>query len=212
MLRIVHNIVFARIFTTDGLRIALAVLGALPLLAEGQTTPSFDCSKPREPAVEQLICKDPELAARDRQLADAYAAAGGKATAAEKDALASAERAWINRRNDCWKAADAAACVTNAYRLRLAEVQATFRLIEPIGTGRYLCTSTPPHEVVADFFATDPATAMVSLDGVRQFMFVAPSGSGARYTGGDRQFWEHQGVARVNWGVRSYELNCPKQT
>ena len=32
-------------------------------------------------------------------------------------------------------------------------------------------------------------------------MFQAPSGSGARYTGGNRQFWEHQGVALVHWGA-----------
>jgi membrane-bound inhibitor of C-type lysozyme len=42
-------------------------------------------------------------------------------------------------------------------------------------------------------------------------MFVAPSGSGARYTGGKRQFWEHQGVAMVNWGPSTRELRCPKQ-
>ena len=50
---------------------------------------------------------------------------------------------------------------------------------------------------------------MVDFAGATQLMFAAPSGSGARYTGGNRQFWEHQGVAMIRWSAAARELNCP---
>ena len=42
-------------------------------------------------------------------------------------------------------------------------------------------------------------------------MFVAMSGSGARYTGGNRELWEHQGVAKLTWNAGIKNLDCPKQ-
>jgi membrane-bound inhibitor of C-type lysozyme len=52
---------------------------------------------------------------------------------------------------------------------------------------------------------------MVQFAGATQFMRVARSGSGARYTGGGRQFWEHQDTALINWGPGTVELQCPKR-
>jgi len=36
--------------------------------------------------------------------------------------------------------------------------------------------------------------------------FVAPSGSGARYTAQNVEFWEHQGEATIDW--YGTELRC----
>ncbi|MCC7217103.1 MAG: MliC family protein, partial [Burkholderiales bacterium] len=38
--------------------------------------------------------------------------------------------------------------------------------------------------------------------------YAAPSGSGARYQGGGRQLWEHQGVALIRW-TSAPEQSCP---
>ena len=188
-----------------------AAFAVLPGAVAAQTTPSFDCTQKLTSSVEQRICRDPQLAALDRQLADAYAAALAKATPADAQALATAQRGWIKGRNDCWKSADIPACVDTAYHDRITELQARYRLLEPVGSGRYLCPGPPPQEATADFFATDPPTAMVQFAGATQFMRVAPSGSGARYTGGGRQFWEHQDTALINWGPGTVELQCPKR-
>jgi uncharacterized protein len=193
--------------TRDGL--AAVLLVAVPALAHAQAGPSFDCSQKLTSSVEQRICKDPKLAALDRQLADAYAAAQAKTTEADKQALTASQQGWIKGRNDCWKGPDVPACVTAAYHDRISELQARYALIPAFGTGRYLCTGPPAQELTAEFFETDPPTAMIQFSGATQFMRVTGSGSGARYVGGNRQFWEHQGVATLRWNASGRELSCP---
>ena len=192
--------------TRDGLALFLV---AVPALALAQANPSFDCSQKLTSSVEQRICKEPKLAALDRQLADVYAAAQAKATEADKQALTASQRGWTKGRNDCWKNTDVPACVAVAYHDRISELQERYALIPAVGTGRYLCAGPPAQELTAEFFETDPPTAMIQFSGATQFMRVARSGSGARYAGGNRQFWEHQGVATLRWNASGKELSCP---
>jgi len=176
-----------------------------------ESGPSFDCAQKLTSSVEQRICKDEKLGALDRQMAEAYDAAWTKTTAADTQTLVTAQRAWVKARNDCWKSQEVNACIENAYRNRISELQARYRLLEPVGSARYLCPGPPPQEATADYFNTDPPTAMVSYAGATQLMRVAPSGSGARYNGGNRQLWEHQGIGLITWGAGAREMSCPKQ-
>ncbi len=192
-------------------RLSLLVAVTIAPAVIAQTAPSFECTPKLESSVEQAICADAALAALDRQLADVYAAASAKAAGADAQSLAAAQRGWIKGRNDCWKAGDLPACVGKQYRERIAGLQAQFRLVNPVGSARYLCPGVPPKEAVADYFATDPPTALVDFDGAREVMWNVGSGSGARYAGASRQLWEHQGVALIRWGGRVKELRCPKQ-
>jgi membrane-bound inhibitor of C-type lysozyme len=82
--------------------------------------------------------------------------------------------------------------------------------LPPAASARYQCPGPPPQEVVVDYLATDPPTAMVTYAGDAQFMRAAPSGSGARYRGGNRQFWEHQGVGLLVWDLRVGEVRCAR--
>lgn len=184
------------------------VLAALAHGANAQTGPSFDCAQKLASSVEQRICADAKLAALDRQMAEVYAAATAKATRADAQALAAEQRGWIKGRNDCWKQADVPACVERSYRMRIAGLQARYRLVDPVGSARYECPGTPAREASADYFATDPPTAIVEYAGATQLMYAAPSGSGARYQGGNRQLWEHQGVALIRW-TSAAEQRCP---
>jgi uncharacterized protein len=187
-----------------------ASLATLPSIAAAQAAPSFDCAQKLVSSVEQRICKDAKLAAMDRELADVYAAALAKTTAADATSLQATQRAFIKSRNDCWKTSDVQGCVEGLYRRRIAELQARYALLKAVGTGHYRCPGPPAQEVVAEFFATDPPTAIIQYGGATQLMFVAPSGSGARYAGGNRYFWEHQDVALVHWGPGAREMRCPK--
>jgi uncharacterized protein len=188
----------------------LIVLACAPM-AHAQAGPSFSCDPPPESTVEKLICKDAALAALDRRLADAYKAATAKAAGEAASTLVTLQRGWIKGRNECWKDGDVAACVARSYRQRIAELQAGFRLVEPVGSARYACPGTPPAEASADYFATDPPTAVVTYDGATHIMFAMPSGSGARYAGGNNQIWEHQGVAMIRWHAAKREVRCPKR-
>ncbi len=172
-------------------------------------TPSFACTPQLESSVVKAICADGTLAALDRQLADVYAAASAKVTDAERETLATAQRGWSKRRDDCWKSNDLPACVNKQYRDRIAGLQAQFRLVNPVGSARYVCPGgAAGREAVADYFATDPPTALVEFDGTREVMWNVGSGSGARYAGVSHQLWEHQGVALIRWGGRVKELRC----
>lgn len=199
---------------TPGTRAGLAAGAGIALLLfslgahAADAGPSFDCAQKSASSVEQRICTDPKLAALDRALAEVYAVATVKA-GDDAPALAAAQRAWIRSRNDCWKTTDVPGCVETAYKSRTAELQARYRLVAPVGAAKYDCPGPPPSEASAEFFSTDPATALVTYAGATQLMFVAPSGSGARYAGGRRQFWEHQGVAMIRWDGKGPEQNCP---
>lgn len=189
----------------------LLVVFALVPVAHAQSGPSFDCDPPPESTVEKLICKDAALAALDRKLAEAYKAATAKAEGAAASTLTATQRGWIKGRNDCWKDADVAVCAAKAYQQRIAELQAGFSLLDPVGSARYDCPGAPPAEASASFFATEPPTAAVTFQGATQVMFAMPSGSGTRYAGGNSQLWEHQGVAMIRWNAGKRELRCPKR-
>jgi uncharacterized protein len=194
------------------LRVPLALaLVAVVAAAHAQSGPSFACAPEPEARVEKLVCQDAALAALDRKLAETYAAASGKASGEAAATLAAAQAGWIRSRNDCWKDADLSACVTKSYRLRVAELQAGFALLPPVGSARYECPGPPTREASADYFATDPPSARVTFDGSTKIMFVAPSGSGARYSSGNSQLWEHQGVGLIRWNAGKREWRCPKR-
>lgn len=178
---------------------------ALPVAAAG---PSFDCGRAEAGSIETQVCASPELAALDRQLAEVYAAARAKAKNEHPPTLAAEQRGWIKGRNDCWKADDKPTCVRDAYRLRIAELQARYRLLPGRGPVFYVCDGQPANEVVATFFATDPPSAVVERGDRTSMMFLQPAASGARYAGGNGSLWEHQGQARVVWGHGAPEMTC----
>jgi TPR repeat protein/uncharacterized protein len=76
---------------------------------------SFDCSK-GSGIVEKLICRDPTLSQLDDRLSAAYSVA--QAQSGNSPLLASEQRAWMARRNQC----QTSACVSSAYTARTAEL------------------------------------------------------------------------------------------
>jgi uncharacterized protein len=84
--------------------------------------PSFDCGKATH-EVEQLICKDAELAKQDRSLAELYATVLKNAPASERKLLKAEQRGWVKGRDDCWKSSDMRGCVASEYRTRSDELK-----------------------------------------------------------------------------------------
>ncbi|MBB1076984.1 MliC family protein [Rhodoferax sp. 4810] len=186
-----------------------SALVALCLSSTAQAaSPGFDCAKARSPSTEASICADAELAKLDRQMTQVYAAALKKARQQRPPVLKAEQRGWIKGRNDCWKSADQRQCIADSYRLRIAELQARYRLVTPTATVRYACDGNPANEVVATFFHTDPATLMAERGDAVSFMVQQPSASGARYQGRNEWLWEHQGEATIVWGYEAPEMRC----
>ena len=106
-------------------------------------SPSFDCGKVKAGSIEETICKDDGLALLDCKLAEAYAAASQKAVNEHPPVLKAEQRGWIKGRNDCWKSSERRKCVEDNYRLRIAELQARYRLVPGTGPVFYACDGDP---------------------------------------------------------------------
>lgn len=170
--------------------------------------PAYDCTAARG-IVETLICHDPGLAALDRQMAEVYAAAERRASDEFPSVLKPGQRGWVRSRNECWKSESRRDCVGESYRLRIAELQARYRLIEPVATATYVCPDKS--EIGAAYFGTDPATLVAVRGDSVSLMYQQPSASGTRYAGPNETLWEHQGEALIQWGYGAPEQTCRKQ-
>jgi uncharacterized protein len=177
-------------------------------MAEG---PSFDCGKVKTGSIEEMICKDDGLVALDRKLAEVYAAASQKAVNEHPPVLKAEQRGWIKGRNDCWKSGDRRRCVEDNYRLRIAELQAKYRLVPGNGPITYGCDGNPKSEVVVTFFKTDPPTLIAERGDQVSLMYLQPSASGAKYQGRNESLWEHHGEATITWGYGSPEMRCTQK-
>lgn len=173
--------------------------------------PSFDCGKVETQSTEGIICRDKDLSALDRKLAEVYAAASRQAAQESPPVLKVEQRGWIKGRNDCWKKPDERACIRDEYRRRIAELQARYRLVPGKGPVVFVCGGNPANEVFVTFFATDPPTLIAQHEASVKLMYVQPSASGAKYEGRNETFWEHQGEATITMGFGEPEMRCKKR-
>ncbi len=173
-----------------------AVAATAPVQAAlAAATPSFDCSKsPGE--FEQMVCKDPALAALDRQLADTFAQALAKTS--DKATLQATERGWIKGRDDCWKADDKPACVRDAYIVRIVDLRIQHGLVVIPSAVEYRCDDNSK-PFAATFYNDEPRAAVLTWGNDQAIVPAAVSASGARYAAQGVEFWEHQGEASVDF-------------
>ena len=189
-------------FTAMLVSIAAASIGVLA------AEPVADCGNTEAGSTEALVCGDDGLTMADQRLAEVYAAAATKGGSARAATLAEKEGGWTRGRDGCLSRAEPRACIAEAYRLRIAELQARYRLVEPTGTGRYRCDDRPDEEVVATYFPTDPPSALAERGDDIAVLYQQPAASGARYVGCNESIWEHQGEAMIAWGPGSPERHC----
>jgi uncharacterized protein len=200
--------------------VAIAIGPPLAARAEG---PTFDCAK-AQGEVEKLICSDASLAALDRRLDAVYRPATAKAKGALATRLREEQRGWVKGRNDCWKARGqqnwitatwtvdtVKACVDAQYRLRSSELQAVWQLLPP-KTVSYACRDNPAHEVVANFFATDPASIRLERgDRTKTLWRVGDAGAG-RYEGQNVSLVRQGSELKIGWldprTGKTDELHC----
>lgn len=176
--------------------------------ATASPAPSFDCDLKTLGSIETLVCNDPELASLDVQLAGIFAAASDKAVNKQPPLLAAEQRGWIKGRNACWKAADPRECAIGTYRRRIAELQASYRLVNAAGPVRLVCDGNPANEIVVTYFETDLPTLIAERGDSVSLMYGKPVASGTWYVGRNESIREHQGKIVVVWGFGADELRC----
>lgn len=172
--------------------------------------PAFDCTK-ADGTIEELICQDEKLAELDRKLTEVYTAAARKATNEHPPVLKAEQRGWIKGRNDCWKSDDPRACAESLYQTRIVELQARYRLVPENGPFWFACDGDPKNEVTVTFFETEPPSLIAERGDQVSLMVRQPSGSGAKYQGGNESFWEHQDEATIVWGYGAPEMRCVRK-
>jgi uncharacterized protein len=178
----------------------LSAFVAWPAAAGAATgvRPTFDCAQAKAP-VEKLICGDAALARLDRRLDRVYDLAMKAWSAEESARQAPLRRDWPRKRNECAQSSDVRACVEASYKTRIVEVQIQSRQLKPPTVAGYACAGADRPLSAAYYGDTSPPSAVVTYGDKKVIAFVAPSGSGARYTAADVELWEHQGEATVDW-------------
>jgi uncharacterized protein len=174
--------------------------------------PSFDCSKVSTGSIEEMVCKNENLSALDLKMAEVYKEATEKAVNEHPPVLKAEQRGWIKGRNDCWKSDDKKKWVEDSYKLRIAELQARYRLISGDGPFYYFCDGNPAKEIVITFFKTDPPTLIVEFGDSVSLMYLQPSGSGSKYQGRNESAWIKGKEAMITWGYGSAEMNCKQKS
>ncbi len=183
-------------------RVFLLASLAASAAARAAEGPAFDCAK-AVGEVQQLVCKDAELAAQDRALDGVYKQALAKARDAMPQALRTEQRGWIKGRDECWKtnngspafltaswqATTVRDCVLGNYRIRQSELQAVWGLVPAKGPVSYVCGASPADELVATFFQTDPATVRLERGDRSVLAWLVPSASGSKYEGRNVELW-----------------------
>jgi uncharacterized protein len=160
-------------------------------------------------AVERLICADPALAGRETVMQQLYAAALGSLAEPQRAAQQARQTQWLHERAGCVAQADPGGCLGAQLDRRSVELRIALGKIPLYAAASYQCPGAQPHTLLAIFYHSDPAAVRLSYQGHEMVAFAAPAASGARYTAGNLQFWEHQGIARLSWAGTVQE--CPKK-
>ena len=108
------------------------------------------------------------------------------------------QRGWIKGRDDCWKADDAQSCVRESYIERIVELRIQNGLVTVPKAVEYRCDDNSK-PFTATFYNDEPRAAVITWGSDQAIVPIARSGSGARYVADGIEFWEHQGVAKVDF-------------
>lgn len=185
------------------LPILIVVATSASVGADG-AEPSFDCTK-AESGAEKLVCGDDRLAALDNELQRLFALArdGAHMTEERLGELRAYQRGWIKGRDDCWKAADSAICVRDAYALRIANLrQGYFDARQDDDNGitlgpKVLACDGFNALIGVSFIQTEPQ--LVTLEWLDRALVLEqkPTASGARYADAGTSIWFKGDDARL---------------
>lgn len=190
---------------------AAACFGLAVLFAAGQACasgPSFDCSRTRKGSIESEVCKNKDLAALDRALAEVFEATTKIAANEHPPTLRAEQRGWIKGRNDCWKSKDRRTCIAESYRLRIAELEARYRLAPSSGPVWYSCDDAPGSEVVVTYFGTEPSTLIAERGDQTSLMYCQPAATGNVCSGRNESLEKCNGDVIVVWGYEARPMRC----
>ena len=184
----------------------LAVLLLLPVLAAAASATPGDCAEKAD-ALERSLCADAKLTSEDAQIQQLYRSALQLPAPAPTWQQAR-QAAWLRERAACAAVQDLHACIADQLGRRLVELKIVLGRLPVFATATYVCPGKPGMSVHAAYYRSEPPAVRLTFPGQDRVAFLAPSASGARYTGEGVEIWEHQGVARFSWA--GVQRECPR--
>lgn len=173
-----------------------------------QAKPSFDCSKEGLSSTEILVCNDSLLSILDRKMNQVYGNARYKAKDTMLSTLTAEQRGWLKGRDDCWKDDDQSRCVLDSYVMRIAELQARYDLVKPIGQIHYVCCKSQANEVVITFFQTIPKTLIAERGDSVYLMYLQEDRESLTYAGRNEHLVIDGNMLRLTLGFQQPEVTC----
>ncbi|OKL45792.1 MliC family protein [Pseudovibrio exalbescens] len=178
------------------------------------TTPTFDCAK-ASGSVEEMICADENLAGLDRKLDEVWQQVSKKEEARAENGdtprveqWKAVQRGWIKGRNECWKAPDVNACVTEAYEKRISELEVLYDIAPLVNAVVYACDGEAPRRISASFYNALKPGVLLERGDETLVGLQAISASGARYVANfGVEFWTKGDTAFVTW-PQGTEFSC----
>jgi len=168
--------------------------------------PSFDCTKAVLGSSEAIICRDESLASLDKKLAEVLKNAQRKAHNEHPKFLTVEQKGWLKGRDECWKAQQQRVqCMADAYRQRIAELQAKYRLVSHSETKTYSCQNEPANEVLVTLFHTQPSTVIAERGDQVSLMYQQSNG---HYVGRNEQMIFNNKEIELTWGHQAPVLSC----
>lgn len=170
-----------------------AILEFAPMQG-GEPAPAFNCSE-AEGSIESMICEASDLMQLDLYLDELFQAGLANFPEADIPTYRTLQRGWISGRNDCWKEEDIKQCVIEEYHRRISELE--------VKTG-YLTVPKPTQwqcedELLTVYFynAAVMPVAVINRDTSQHFAWLVRAASGARYQGGNLEFWTRNNAATL---------------
>jgi uncharacterized protein len=187
----------------------LVILASALLVSAGAqavSMPGF-CAKGIGSA-EAKICAHPGSTESEGLVFALYRSALEKLDAGKSKALQEQHTKWWDGVKQCADAQQMGSCISNAYGMRMLQLQNDYKLVKTTGPVNYTCADKSTFQ--ATFFDTTPKS-MVALRGDQHLLLRGEaSGSGIAYGNRQDEFKEHQGKITLKWGANAKELRCKK--
>ena len=203
------------------LNFTIAAIGMMlvsPALAE--EAPAVDCAKPTGDLAE-LICSDQDLLTREQEM-QVLLDFASRSIRKDKPGikLDDSQEAWEGRRARCLKSYQKKNCLTRAYNVRLAYLEAKFR---PGNTNSETRTCIEEQGTIYLTYGKSAFTEFVSVGrdidaGYNEWFMAATgktSGDSTQYAGEDDKgsqatIWINDKKANFIWDRKKYGLVCEK--
>ena len=200
-------------------RCALAIICTVVLscVAPAATAASetVACSNAAAGTADRAVCDSSLLSSLDTEVQRLFGLAVAAPVGLSAAQVRQQQASWMMARARCTNDPNHVICLRNRYLRRIVALRAesvSARAGESKGTslGPFVFTCHGSGVLTITYVNVTPPLAWIAQNGHTYVMEQGMSGSGARYVGNGRVFWEHQGGASWQTSPTAKESTCKR--